>query len=63
MVRFLFTQRRKKAKKVLRRYLETLVEGESSTSRVLPSVPDSRVYELSVSDFERLSNEIFELGH
>jgi 16S rRNA (adenine1518-N6/adenine1519-N6)-dimethyltransferase len=63
MVRFLFTQRRRKAKKVLRRYLETLLERRGFTNQIVPSLPDARVYELAVSDFERLSNEIYELRH
>ena len=60
-VRFLFTQRRRKAKKVLRRYLETLLGRGVLTSPNLPSLSDARVYELPVSDFERLSNEIFKM--
>jgi 16S rRNA (adenine1518-N6/adenine1519-N6)-dimethyltransferase len=63
MVRFLFTQRRKRAKKVLRRYLETLSESAAPTNRAVPYLQDARVYELSVSDFERLSNEVFGLRH
>lgn len=58
MVRFLFTQRRKKAKKVLRRYLETLIGHGDIKSQAVPSLPDARVFQLTVSDFERLSNEI-----
>ncbi len=60
MVRFLFTQRRKKAKKVLRQYLKTLGYGDI-TNQSLPSLPDARVFQLTVSDFERLSNEISEM--
>lgn len=63
MVRFLFTQRRKKARKVLRRYLETLLGNGDLTNRAVPSLPDARVYELAVNDFERLSNEIYAMRH
>jgi 16S rRNA A1518/A1519 N6-dimethyltransferase RsmA/KsgA/DIM1 with predicted DNA glycosylase/AP lyase activity len=61
MVRFLFTQRRKKAKKVLRQYLETLGRGDASIQTVPHLPPDVRVFQLTVSDFERLSNEISEM--
>jgi 16S rRNA A1518/A1519 N6-dimethyltransferase RsmA/KsgA/DIM1 with predicted DNA glycosylase/AP lyase activity len=57
MVRFLFTQRRKKAKKVLRRYLETHGYADL-TGEVFPILPEVRVFQLTVGDFERLSNEI-----
>jgi len=60
VVRFLFTQRRKKAKKVLRQYLETLGRGDV-TIQTVPHLPDARVFQLTVSDFERLSNEISEM--
>ena len=60
VVRFLFTQRRKKAKKVLRQYLETLGRGDA-TIQTVPRLPDARVFQLTVSDFERLSNEISEM--
>jgi 16S rRNA (adenine1518-N6/adenine1519-N6)-dimethyltransferase len=57
MVRFLFTQRRKKAKKVLRGYLETHGYADL-TGEVLPFLPEVRVFQLTVGDFEHLSNEI-----
>jgi len=60
VVRFLFTQRRKKAKKVLRQYLETLGRGKAAIQTV-SHLPDARVFQLKVSDFERLSNEISEM--
>jgi 16S rRNA (adenine1518-N6/adenine1519-N6)-dimethyltransferase len=57
VVRFMFTQRRKKAKKVLRQYLETPF-GHMNLTIQAPSLPDVRVFQLSVSDLEQLSNEI-----
>jgi len=60
VVRFLFTQRRKKVKKVLRQYLETLGRGNAAIQTV-SHLPDARVFQLKVSDFERLSNEISEM--
>jgi 16S rRNA (adenine1518-N6/adenine1519-N6)-dimethyltransferase len=61
VVRFLFTQRRKRAKKVLRQYLETLGRGDATIQTVPHLPPDVRVFQLTVSDFERLSNEISEM--
>jgi len=61
MVRFLFTQRRKKAKKVLYQYLETMWARRNIVDRTIPSLSDARVFQLTVSDFERLSNEISEM--
>jgi 16S rRNA (adenine1518-N6/adenine1519-N6)-dimethyltransferase len=58
LVRFMFTQRRKKAKKVLRQYLETRPGHANLSSQASLSLPDARVFQLSVGDFERLSNEI-----
>ena len=58
LVRFMFTQRRKKAKKVLRQYLETSLGHMDPTNRILSSLPDVRVFQLRVSDFEQLSNEV-----
>jgi len=58
LVRFMFTQRRKKAKKVLRQYLETSRGHTNLTNQPLSFPPDMRVFQLSVSDFEQLSNEI-----
>lgn len=56
MVRFLFTQRRKKAGKVLRQYLDTLSLPRGAQS--VPSMREARVFQLTVGDFERLSNDI-----
>ena len=58
LVRFFFTQRRRMARKVLRRYLEILSKNGNVKDRPLPSLPEARVFQLKVSDFERLSNEI-----
>jgi len=58
LVRFCFTQRRKKATKVLRNYLERLSKAGGMKSALLPSLPDVRVFQLTVGDFERLSNKI-----
>jgi 16S rRNA (adenine1518-N6/adenine1519-N6)-dimethyltransferase len=63
LVRFMFTQRRRKAKKVLRQYLERSHGKVDLTSRALSSRPDVRVFQLSVSDFEQLSNEISKTAH
>jgi 16S rRNA (adenine1518-N6/adenine1519-N6)-dimethyltransferase len=63
LVRFMFTQRRKRAKKVLRQYLETSRGHTYLTNQALSSRPDVRVFQLSVSDFEQLSNEISTTGH
>ena len=63
LVRFMFTQRRKRAKKVLRQYLETSRGHTNLTNQMLSSRPDVRVFQLSVSDFEQLSNEISPTGH
>lgn len=60
MVRFLFTQRRKKARKVLRQYL-AMLGREDIANQMLSSLQDARVFQLTVSDFERLSNEISEM--
>jgi len=61
MVRFLFTQRRKKVRKVLHQYLETMQASRNIADRTAASLPDARVFQLTVSDFERLSNEISEM--
>jgi 16S rRNA (adenine1518-N6/adenine1519-N6)-dimethyltransferase len=58
LVRFMFTQRRKKAKKVLRQYFETPLGQKDLKNETPPSLPDVRVFQLRVSDFEQLSNEI-----
>jgi 16S rRNA (adenine1518-N6/adenine1519-N6)-dimethyltransferase len=58
VVRFMLTQRRKRAKKVLRQYLETSLGHMDLTNQASSSLPDVRVFQLSVSDFEHLSNEI-----
>ena len=58
LVRFMFTQRRKKAKKVLRQYLETSRGHTNLTNQAFSFPPDVRVFQLRVSDFEQLSNEI-----
>lgn len=58
MVRFMFTQRRKKAKKVLRQYLEPFHGDKDPVNRILSSLRDVRVFQLTVGDFEQLSNEI-----
>jgi len=58
LVRFMFTQRRKRARKVLRQYLETFRGPVNLADQAFSSRPDVRVFQLSVSDFELLSNEI-----
>jgi 16S rRNA (adenine1518-N6/adenine1519-N6)-dimethyltransferase len=58
LVRFMFTQRRKRARKVLRQYLETSRGPANLADQAFSSQPDVRVFQLSVSDFELLSNEI-----
>jgi 16S rRNA (adenine1518-N6/adenine1519-N6)-dimethyltransferase len=63
LVRFMFTQRRKKAKKVLRQYLEMSRGKIDLTNQTLSSRPDVRVFQLSVSDFEQLSNGISTTVH
>jgi 16S rRNA (adenine1518-N6/adenine1519-N6)-dimethyltransferase len=60
MVRFLFTQRRKKARKVLRQYL-AMLGREDIANQTLSSLQDARVFQLTVRDFERLSNEISQM--
>jgi len=58
MVRELFTQRRKKVEKVLSHYLESKIgiSGLDLVSTLDP--PDSRVYEMTVEEFEELSNNV-----
>lgn len=58
IVRFMFTQRRKRARKVLHQYLEAFPRHADPTIQALPSLPDVRVFQLSVGEFEQLSNEI-----
>jgi 16S rRNA (adenine1518-N6/adenine1519-N6)-dimethyltransferase len=58
LVRFMFTQRKRRAKKVLRQYFETPLGQKDLMNNTPPSLPDVRVFQLSVSDFEQLSNEI-----
>jgi 16S rRNA (adenine1518-N6/adenine1519-N6)-dimethyltransferase len=58
LVRFMFTQRRKRAKKVLLQYLETSPDQTDLADRKPPFLPDVRVFQLRVSDFERLANEV-----
>jgi 16S rRNA (adenine1518-N6/adenine1519-N6)-dimethyltransferase len=58
LVRFMFTQRRKRAKKVLLQYLETSLDQTDLADRKPPFLPDVRVFQLRVSDFERLANEV-----
>jgi len=60
MVRFMFTQRKRKANKVLRSYLESIGRGEFRP-QVGALLRDERVFQLTVSDFERLSNEVFKM--
>jgi 16S rRNA (adenine1518-N6/adenine1519-N6)-dimethyltransferase len=60
MVRFMFTQRKRKAKRVLRSYLESIGCGEL-TNQLGFLLRDERVFQLKVSDFERLSNEVFKM--
>lgn len=62
LTRFFFTQRKRKAAKVLRHYAETLSDETTMRGTSLPSLPDVRVFQLTVSDFERLSNDIYEMG-
>lgn len=60
MVRGLFTQRRRNLRKAMGHFLEGRL-GEKSwhvVSRL--SLPAKRVYELSVSEFERLSNDLWQ---
>jgi len=63
LVRFFFTQRRRKAAKVLRRYVETFSKDRMATAQAVPSLPDVRVFQLTVGDFERLSNGIAMMRH
>ena len=58
MVRFMFTQRRRRARKVLRQYLESSFGHMDRAIETTLSLPDVRVFQLKVSDLERLSNEI-----
>ena len=58
MVRFMFTQRRRRARKVLRQYFERSLGHKDLAMNTFPSPPDVRVFQLKVSDLERLSNEI-----
>lgn len=58
MVRFLFTQRRKRARKVFRQFLKTLKGNDGAPDETWRCIPDVRVFQLTVSDFERISNEI-----
>jgi 16S rRNA A1518/A1519 N6-dimethyltransferase RsmA/KsgA/DIM1 with predicted DNA glycosylase/AP lyase activity len=58
MVRFMFTQRRKKAGKVLRQYLEAFPGHKDLANRIILSLRDVRVFQLAIGDFEKLSNEI-----
>jgi 16S rRNA (adenine1518-N6/adenine1519-N6)-dimethyltransferase len=58
IVRFMFTQRRKKARKVLRQYLEPFRAPKDLENQILSSLHDARVFQLAVGDFEQLSNEI-----
>jgi 16S rRNA (adenine1518-N6/adenine1519-N6)-dimethyltransferase len=58
MVRALFTQRRRKLKGVLARYLKTRYPDRADTMPVGSSFEDRRVYELSPTEFVSLSNEI-----
>jgi 16S rRNA (adenine1518-N6/adenine1519-N6)-dimethyltransferase len=63
LVRFFFTQRRKRAVKVFRHYLDTLSQDGKTEGQPLPSLSDVRVFQLTVADFERLSNEIVDMRH
>lgn len=58
MVRFMFTQRRKKARKVLRQYLEAFQGHKDLANQIPSSLGDVRVFQLAIGDFEKLSNEI-----
>ena len=58
MVRFMFTQRRRRARKVLRQYFERSFGHKDLAMNTFPFPPDVRVFQLKVSDLEQLSNEI-----
>jgi 16S rRNA (adenine1518-N6/adenine1519-N6)-dimethyltransferase len=58
MVRALFTQRRRKLRRVLRSYLEQRYPNQSDRILERTSVPDRRVYETSPREFLALSDQI-----
>jgi 16S rRNA (adenine1518-N6/adenine1519-N6)-dimethyltransferase len=58
MVRALFTQRRRKLKRVLRWYLEQRYPSEYNRILRRTSIPDRRVYETSPQEFLALSDQI-----
>jgi 16S rRNA (adenine1518-N6/adenine1519-N6)-dimethyltransferase len=58
LVRALFTQRRRKLKGVLSRYLEQRYPAQAKQIAQQILVPEKRVYETSPQEFNALSNEI-----
>lgn len=58
LVRALFSQRRRKLKGVLNRYLKARYPKKAQTTSLGSSLIDKRVYELSPSEFISLANEI-----
>lgn len=58
LVRALFTQRRRKLRGVLTRYLTARFQAQSRTIIQSTNIPDKRVYELTSEELVTLSNEI-----
>jgi 16S rRNA (adenine1518-N6/adenine1519-N6)-dimethyltransferase len=58
LVRALFTQRRRKLKRVLRWYLEQRYPNQSDRILERTSIPEKRVYETSPQEFLTLSDQI-----
>ena len=58
LVRAMFTQRRRKARGVLSRYLQTSYRDQKELILASTNLEDKRVYELTPTDFVKLSNLI-----
>ncbi len=58
MVRALFTQRRRKLRGVLTKYLKARYQGKTGEALGLLTIPERRVYELSPAELATLSNQI-----
>ncbi|MEM3754084.1 MAG: 16S rRNA (adenine(1518)-N(6)/adenine(1519)-N(6))-dimethyltransferase RsmA [Candidatus Bathyarchaeia archaeon] len=60
LIRELFTQRRKKLKKVLAKYLEKTHSLDIENVLLNPAVLNKRVYELSVKELELISDKLYD---
>jgi 16S rRNA (adenine1518-N6/adenine1519-N6)-dimethyltransferase len=61
LVRELFTQRRRRLRKALTHYLERRYGKRGGELASLIALPEKRVYETTIQEFEAISNELYQL--